>query len=176
MARKRGYFRGIIDEAPLDESTYRRNRKIILDDLGWPSLNDPFKSKMLERIQPRVRSQSRLKMMLARSIDCWVESKVEVPTLRTLDNAILRSTKLHKEKLTSVVDARLGEDSRKFLEGLLEKMDSPTRGEERQRYNITLLKKYRRRQRSQKSGLLQKIYVPSGKYFPRLNRPWNHWI
>ena len=96
---------------------------------------------MLERIQPRVRSQSRLKMRRARSIDCWVESKVEVPTLRTLDHAILRSTKLHKEKLTSVVDARLGEDSRKFLEGLLEKIDSPTRGEERQRYNITWLKK-----------------------------------
>ncbi len=69
VARKLGHFRGIIDEEPLDESTYRRNRKIILDDLGWQSFNDQSKSKMLERIQPRVRSQSRLKMRLARSID-----------------------------------------------------------------------------------------------------------
>ena len=141
VARKLGYSRGIIDEEPLDETTYRRNRKIILDYLGWQPFNDQFKSKMLERIQPMVRSQSRLKMMLARSIDFLVENKVEVPTLRTLDNAILRSTKLHKEKLTSVVDASLGEDSRKFLDGLLEKIDSPTSCEEMQRYNLTLLKK-----------------------------------
>ena len=39
VARKLGFFRGVVDEEPLDESTYRRHRNTILDYLGWKSFD-----------------------------------------------------------------------------------------------------------------------------------------
>lgn len=139
--RRLGYFRGVVDEEPLDESTYRRHRRTILDYVGWQPFAVNAERELVEHIQPMIRSQSRPKYILARTIDFLTKRKIEVPTLRRLDALIFGGIKKHRTELTEVVDSLLDEPARTFLDGLLEKVDSPTSCDEMQRYRLTLLKK-----------------------------------
>jgi hypothetical protein len=53
VAHKLGYFRGVVDDEPLGESTYRRHRQAILDYLGWQSFNSRAEAEMIAHIHPR---------------------------------------------------------------------------------------------------------------------------
>lgn len=142
MGRRWGHFPEIIEADSLDEASYGRHRRTILDYLGFRAFDAHANAGLIEHIRPMVRSQARPKFILLRAIEFLEQRKTEVPTLRAWTDIILGEVQRHRLELMRSVDETLRREERQLLDDLLEKPDEEDAGKTTlQRYRLTLLKR-----------------------------------
>jgi len=141
VARRLGYFPETVQICSLDEATYRRYRKEILEYLGFRPFGKSVQRELANHLQPMVRCQARPKFMLLRALDFLEQRKLEIPTLRMLSDIILGGIGEHRRELNRSIDIALSASTRSLLDGLLEKCGDDNETSRRfQRYRLTLLK------------------------------------
>ncbi len=167
VARSLGYFEFIAPATELDEATYRRYRKLVLDHLGVRTFDSHSRDELLAHIRPMVRSQARPKAILLSTLDFLERRKTEAPNLFTLSEMILGEMRLHKEALARVIQQALTPATRELLEALLEPESSSKPNLKVQRARITLLKRISQSTKVSKIKLsvddmmtLREMYVP----------------
>ena len=121
---------------------YHRHKKIILEYHGIREFGELEKQTIAREIQSTIRSQLRPKLILLRMLEILASNKIEIPTYNILANLIVEGQKEHKLKLSNVIEKSLTEKSRKILDTLLEKENQDDVQLEKQRYKLTLLKKF----------------------------------
>lgn len=141
---KLGFLPGLVALEDYDEkATARRHPKLILDYLGCRAFGPDAARDLAQELRGMVRSQTRPKLMLLRSIEFLQSRKIEIPSLATLTDGIMREIRHHQQQLAAALTARLSTPQRTLLDALLAKADS---GDEPpspwQRYRVTLLKRF----------------------------------
>ena len=168
VARSLGYFEFLAPATELDEATYRRYRKMVLDHLGVKDFESCARDELLAHIRPMVRSQARPKAILLSALEFLERRKTSTPSLFMLSEMILGEMRLHKEALAQVIQQSPAPATRKLLEALLEpESSSRTDGPKVQRARITLLKRISQSTKVSKIKLsvddmmsLREMYVP----------------
>jgi hypothetical protein len=142
VARKLGFLPGVFNLVTYKETTARRHRKIILDDLGFLPFDPHAKHSLIQEFSPMVRSQVRPKVMLLYGLDTLARRKTEIPSLRVLTDLIIGEIKRHKQTLTQVIHAQMSPQFHDLLDGLLSKPKSEADSAPKtQRFLLTLLAK-----------------------------------
>lgn len=132
----------MVETRSLDEATYLRYRREILEYLGFRPFGTAAQQELTNHLQAMVRCQARPKFMLLRALNFLEQRKVEIPTLRTLSDIILGEIRQHRGKLNQCLDRALSLNARSLVEDLLDKSDGDDETSQKfQRYRLTLLKR-----------------------------------
>jgi hypothetical protein len=144
VASKLGFLPGMVAVEEYDsKATASRQRRLVLDYLGYREFGAAAEHEIVSAIRSMVRSQVRPKVMLLRMVDFLKARKTEIPSAYTLTEIILRETRQHRQDLTDAIEDRLSAAQRALLDALLEKPPQAEATESpMQRYQLTLLKRF----------------------------------
>ncbi len=128
IAKKLGFFPEMLDKDDYDKTTAGRHRKTILDYQGYKEFDDSSRAELVSEIRSMARSQLKPRFMFFQSLDILRRQRVETPSAWTLNELVSNEIKLHKAKLTEVINEHLDADTRGILDALLEPSVDETDG------------------------------------------------
>ena len=140
VARMIGIALNKIKIESYDKTTYQRHKKMILEYYGFREFDDKAKQIVIKEISSMIRSQLRPKLIMLRIIEILISQKIEIPSYPTLVNLIVNEIRLHKQRLTKIIESNLNSETREMLDALFEKEDNQS--SKVKRYKLTLLKKF----------------------------------
>jgi TnpA family transposase len=142
VAKQLGFLAEVFDLDSYDEATFRRHRKLILDNLGFQPFNASAKQYLRKEIHTMVRSQVRAKGILMQLVDLLARRKTEIPTAYQLTDLIVREILAHKRTLAKVIEEKMTPQLHELLDALLEKKEAQVpEVPQVKRFKLTLLKK-----------------------------------
>jgi len=173
VAKKRGYFSEMLDKDDYDKTTAGRHHMMILDYQGYKEFDDSSREELVSEIRSMARSQLKPRFMFFQSLDILRRQRVEIPNAWTLNELISDEIKLHKAKLTEVIDEHLDADTRDILDALLEPSGDDTDGPV-QKSKLALLKRISQSMKPSKTKAtvddFRVVHALYGKVEPVLNR------
>ncbi len=167
-----------LDIGSYDKQTALRHRHLILDFYGFSEFDLVTECNIGDEITTLIRARLKPKLIFFRIVDSLIRQRVAVPSCDLLSRLILEQLREYKANVVSLLAQELSETRRKQLDELLERVlaDNQTQSSERDRYRLTLLKKFSQSTKPSKIKastqdllLLQSLYQEFEPVIEKLN-------
>lgn len=141
VCRKFGENHQPVIATKYDKQTLLRHQELILVYYGFKTFNPKGSPFIQSEINTLVALQLKPQLVFYRIVDILVREKVTVPSYHRLSNLILKALQYHKKRLIENIESHLSKETRRLLDGLLDKTIKETH-QSSNRYQLTLLKKF----------------------------------